>query len=342
MTIRKPSHRVSFLVALILAGGGYAVWKLQPERLKAQARLQVAAQVPKILFQTVETEAADDYQRYQNTQLALVKSRLVLSAALRDSGVRAYRMVREQIDPVAWLQDTLRAEFIAGSEVMEISLCGRDPDEIAGLVNAVTRAYLDEVATYERRLRVQRLDRLKKIKESYADMLKERRQMLLSLTETVWGDERLRVGDEERAEVLRLDRGLWAQRVDLQGERAGVEALLAWCRKAGNAATDAARGEIDRLEGRRADLMAQEKVVDERLEQRAREGQNAAVQAPERERLKAEIAEMANVHHKLAAEIEALGVELDSPPRVRRIDSAVPPRPGGDAAAEGLFGRAGP
>ena len=342
MMFRKPSNRVSFLVALTLAGGGYAVWKLQPEKLKARALLQVAAQVPKVLFQTVETEAADDYRRYQSTQVILVKSQLVLNAALRDSRVSRYRMVREQIDPIAWLQDALRTEFVANSEVMEISLCGRDPDEIAGLVNAVTRAYLDEVAVYEQKLRVQRLDRLKKIKEKYAEMLKERRQMLLGLTGTVWGDERRRVGDDERGEVLRLDGGLWAQRVDLQSERAGVEARLAWCRKAGHPPTDAARGEIDRLEGRRADLMAQEKVLDERLEQRAREARKAADQAPERELLKAEITEMANTYRKVAAEIEALSIELEAPPRIRLIEEAAPPRPGGDAAAKGLFGHAGP
>jgi uncharacterized protein involved in exopolysaccharide biosynthesis len=342
MMFRKPSNSVSILVALTLAGVGYAAWKLQPEKLKAQARLQVAAQIPKVLFQTVETEAANDYQRYQATQLTLVRSRLVLATALRASKVGNYRMVREQIDPIAWLKDNLNVGFIANSEVMEISLSGRDPEEMAGLVNAVTRAYMDEVVFYEQKLRVQRLDRLKKIKERYADKLKERRQALHSLTETVWGDERLRVGDDERAEVLRLDGGLWAQRVDLQRERAGVEARLAWCRGAGHAATDAARGEIDRLEGRRADLMAQEKVVDERLEQRAREARKSADQVPERERLKAEIAEMANTHHMVAAEIEALSVELEAPPRIRLIEEAAPPRPGGGAVAERLFGHAGP
>ena len=83
---------------------------------------------------------------YQNTQQALVMSQLVLNAALQESNVAAYRMVREQADPVAWLRDTLSVEFAAGSEVMEISLSGSDPEELAGLVNAVKKAYMDEVA----------------------------------------------------------------------------------------------------------------------------------------------------------------------------------------------------
>ncbi len=45
-------------VAILAAGiSGPAAWFLvPPAKFKAQARLQVAAQPPKVLFQTVETE----------------------------------------------------------------------------------------------------------------------------------------------------------------------------------------------------------------------------------------------------------------------------------------------
>ena len=91
---------------------------------RAEARLHVAAQPPRVLFPTVETQNAGsgDYVRYQNTQKTLAKSRLVLSAAPSDSKVARYAMVREQEDPIAWLQEELKIEFVAGSEVMEIYL----------------------------------------------------------------------------------------------------------------------------------------------------------------------------------------------------------------------------
>ncbi len=47
---------VSFLLALLITGAGYVAWKLYPEKFKAQARLYVAAEHPKILFQTLETQ----------------------------------------------------------------------------------------------------------------------------------------------------------------------------------------------------------------------------------------------------------------------------------------------
>ena len=82
---------------------------------------------------------ADDYKRYQNTQKTLVTSQLSLTATLQDKDVSNYRMVRAQVDPMAWLQANLKVEFIAGSEVMEISLSGDNPDELAGVVNGVKK-----------------------------------------------------------------------------------------------------------------------------------------------------------------------------------------------------------
>ncbi len=70
---------------------------------------------------------------------------MALNAALRDSAVSNYRMIREQVDPIEWLQQNLKVEFIANSELMEISLIGEDPQELAGIVNAVKKAYIEEV-----------------------------------------------------------------------------------------------------------------------------------------------------------------------------------------------------
>ncbi len=118
-------------VALLTAGiAGPAAWYVLPLSFRAQASLQVIAQTPKVLFTTVETQntgGGDDYKRYQSTQQTLVKSQLVLNAALRDSKVAKYRMIAEHVDPIEWLQEKLRVDFVAGSEVMEISLSGGDP-----------------------------------------------------------------------------------------------------------------------------------------------------------------------------------------------------------------------
>ena len=146
-------------VAILAAGiSGPAAWFLvPPAKFKAQARLQVAAHIPKVLYQTVETEAlgGEDYKRYQTTQLTLVKSQLALNAALQDKEVSKYRMIRQQFDPIFWLQENLKVEFLSGSEVMEISLSGDNPEELAGIVNAVKKAYMEEVVNVDLKRRTE-------------------------------------------------------------------------------------------------------------------------------------------------------------------------------------------
>src|SRR5262249_50273671 len=160
MIIRKRFILVCFLIALILAAGGYAVWRLYPGKYTAYALLQVSSNVPRILFQTADNTVESDHKRYRTTQLALVKSQLVLDAALRNAKGRNFRMVREQTDPRAWLHDNLKVEFVADSEVMEIALSGDDPKEVAGLVNAVKIAYMQESVDTNAKRRMERFDML--------------------------------------------------------------------------------------------------------------------------------------------------------------------------------------
>jgi hypothetical protein len=321
MRLWKRFHVFSFVLALIVTLGGYIVWKYHTANYRAQARLLVSEHVPQVLFQTVETMGRDDYKRYQSTQQALVTSQSALSAALTDSGVSKYRMVREQADPISWLQTNLKVEFVAGSEVMEISLLGDYPDEVAGIVNAVKKAYVDEVVKFDIQTRTARYEQLKKLKVQYTEMLKERRETLRKLRNTI--DDSVTV--DERNRLTRLAREeLTVQRIRLQLERAGVESRLAKRKEAKGPATDSFRKETEELEETLGGVMAQENVVDvlgKELAQPTRPNPDSL----DLSGLQADIALMEDTHRKIGAELEALGVELSAPPRIRAIDVAVPP-----------------
>ncbi len=73
---------------------------------------------------------------------------------------------------------------------MEISLSGDDPTEITGIVNAVKKAYMEEVVNVDFKRRAARHAMLKKAKERYTTILKERRATLRKLAETVGSDDR--------------------------------------------------------------------------------------------------------------------------------------------------------
>jgi capsular exopolysaccharide synthesis family protein len=68
---------------------------------------------------------------------------------------------------------------------MSISLQGDDPIEVAGLVNAVKKFYMEEVVNFDTNKRVERHAKLKRLKEMYAGMLKERRDTLRRLAVNV-------------------------------------------------------------------------------------------------------------------------------------------------------------
>ena len=90
-------------------------------------------------------------------------------------------------------------------------------------------------------------------------------------------------------------------------------------------------GQIGRLEDRLAVVTASLKVLDEEMERTARAERQAADRESGREQLADEIAEIASADRKVAAEIEALTVELEAPPRVRVLENVVMPRAGDGA-----------
>jgi polysaccharide biosynthesis transport protein len=214
---------VAFLAAGIC---GPAAWLfVPPAQFKAQARLQVIAQQPKVLFRTVETEAGDDYHRYQTTQLTLIKSRLVLNTALQDEQVSKYRMVREQDDAITWLQEKLKVEFLAGSEIMEISLSGNQPQELAGLVNAIKKGYIEEVVNVDIKRRSDRHAKLKKIKQAYTEHLKERHEHQRELAVTAGSDDRQTLALRQQFTMEHMA-SLRSELLDIQSQKRRAETQL--------------------------------------------------------------------------------------------------------------------
>ncbi len=225
--LRRRQTLALGVALLATAISGPAAWYLIPAaKYKTQARLQLAAQPPKVLFRTVETDTnGDDYKRYQNTQLTLVKSQLVLNAALVDKSVSKYAMIRDKIDPIDWLKENLKVEFVGASEVMEISLSGDDPVEIAGIVNAVKKAYMDEVVNVDTKRRADRFAKLKQIKESYGETLKERRDRLRKNAEAVGSDDRDTLALRQQYAWEHVA-GLMRELAEIQARKRRLEAQL--------------------------------------------------------------------------------------------------------------------
>lgn len=137
---------IASLLASALVGG--ATWFLvPPSKYTARATLHASAHPHQVIFDTREQQT--NFSIYQQTQIQLIKGDMVLLAALEKPGIENLLTIKEQADPVEWLNKELIVGFPANSEVLHIALSGSRPSDLSKLVNAVVDAYHDTVVNDE-------------------------------------------------------------------------------------------------------------------------------------------------------------------------------------------------
>jgi capsular exopolysaccharide synthesis family protein len=130
-----------------------AMWFLFPESSSATALFQVSDKSEAIFDITHESD--QNYDTLKKTQLALLKSNFVLTAAIRNPGIASLSALAGRADPVVWLQDNLVVEFPQNGQILSISLSGNElSEDLVALVDAVAKAYKDEVIGEQRQRRL--------------------------------------------------------------------------------------------------------------------------------------------------------------------------------------------
>jgi polysaccharide biosynthesis transport protein len=167
--------------AALAAGLGWLLLPAPPHAVRAQ--LYVASDQPRVLFQTHENRS--DATSFRQTQVALLKSRLVLNAALRQDKVRELSLVQQQADAIAWLEKELRVVSGASPEILTVWMNGDQPGELKTLVDAVIASYLQEIVNKDQIKRQARLDQLKEIAAKYEENLARKRRTMRKLAEEV-------------------------------------------------------------------------------------------------------------------------------------------------------------
>ncbi len=154
---------------LSLLSALFVIWMLAA----AGCSLGGSSVVAEALFQVSGTEHtlagendpqfnAREYELFQKTQLALVKSDFVLQGVIRDPAVASLSILASRSDKVAWLVENLEADFVDGSEVLRIALRGSEADaeDLRQLVDAVAQAYTNEVVFKSRQYQLDCRDAL--------------------------------------------------------------------------------------------------------------------------------------------------------------------------------------
>lgn len=158
-----------------------AVWfLLPPAKNSAQVMLHMPIEMRGRFHD--HPEKVDDFATFQTTQMALIKSRMVLNAALRQPKVDQLAILRStSLEPVEFMEREIRIDSQGSREILRIAFYGDDIEELKILANAVTQSYLDEVVFKQTKQRQERLDELKKIQVKYKDKLNSNRRILNEL-----------------------------------------------------------------------------------------------------------------------------------------------------------------
>jgi capsular exopolysaccharide synthesis family protein len=262
-----------WLVALILAvvatpTAGVLVWfawpRIMPPGYIARTTVHVASTRPG----TIGGLDRGDFGTYQKTQVAMVKSRLVLSTALKDPKVADLRLVQGLADPTGWLEKNLKADYTTAPEILSISLTGDRPEDLVVLVDVIREAYLREIVNRERNELQVRLNHLKEFYDHQQEVVTRKRESMRQLARLVGAQDPLIL---EQAHQHLLDREGASQREWLQVRsdlrKAQAEAAAQESREKTVGTPPLTEGEIQE-ELKKDPLLEQRRLEVERLEER--------------------------------------------------------------------------
>ena len=174
-----PAILLGLLLGLALA---VPVWVFYPRSYEAVSWLRVRDKGGML------SRGRDSYEleAYKKTNLSLMKSSNVLQGALRRPGIESLPTLREAgADQVGWISRKLQIVAPADSEIVQVKLRGKNPEDVSQIVNAVVTSFLDDVVNKERTERLSRRDAMeKKFKENQAE-LRTRRDTVNSLAKTL-------------------------------------------------------------------------------------------------------------------------------------------------------------
>jgi capsular exopolysaccharide synthesis family protein len=162
-------------------------WFLLPPQPNVRSVLHIATTPPKVIFDTADNSGLtrEDFSNFQKTQAALVKSRLVLNAALREPKVAQLSVLADKPDPLDWLEQELKVDNNIAPEFLRISMDGEKAQDLAVLVSAVTKAYLTEIVNADHNKRLDRLAQIKNLRMTAEADLRAKRKDLRDYAELV-------------------------------------------------------------------------------------------------------------------------------------------------------------
>jgi capsular exopolysaccharide synthesis family protein len=208
---------VGLVIAVAL---GYLADEVIRADYTARTQVAIAIHQPGILADG----GGSDLVTYQHRQIALVKSRLVLQTAIDRPGIRDLPAVKNNSDPVGWLEHDLKADFKLSPDLLQVTLNGPDPLELVVLLDAIREAYLEHGVNKETTDKKAALERVRALIEEDKEKLADAHLAVTRKAEVFRAPDATAARHRHQANLTRLS-NLQTQLFQLDGTVQGWEQI---------------------------------------------------------------------------------------------------------------------
>ncbi len=123
---------------MLLVGSASIVMMTFKPKYRASSRINISEQAPWLIQRDADPKAS----KFVATQIEMLRSPLVLSAALSDPKINQMSEIKKRLRPVDWLMEKgLEIEPVGQSTLVEIAFSGVDPEASSHLVNTIVDEY---------------------------------------------------------------------------------------------------------------------------------------------------------------------------------------------------------
>ena len=237
-SLRRRWLTASCFGILVASAVAVLLYVFIPIKYDGQALVRVRRTESSIFTMTPygRADSQRDYETFKKTQAALMKSTFVINAALRKPGIGQLPLIKEQDDAATWLTEELRISNPEDSEILSVSLKGRNKQQIEKIVNAVVESYFDEIVQNERENDLERFNILKRSYRKSLEEVKEKQELITQIAQEVGAPDSQQVELKHKLELDQLMR-LKTQRERIFSRLQDVETnwlVLTGRRQAGN------------------------------------------------------------------------------------------------------------
>ena len=165
---------------------GALMWVLNPKEFTAVEIVRVSPNHIPLIFETIDNQGKNGYgelKNYKNTQRQLLLQPTALNKAIKDSEVASLQQIRENPDPVGWLQKKLKVVYPDDAEIMNVTFTSTDPVTAHRIVKAVVDVYMKDVVEKDRLERLSRIERLRQILSDAEEKVRTKRGNLSTLVD---------------------------------------------------------------------------------------------------------------------------------------------------------------